>query len=115
MKPAESKPEVVSVAAPSGTLRPLLLKDADAARLFGRGKSWIRALRGADMKRVRKGEPIQGPRWCTLNRSVFYKLSDLEEWVAQQATPLGVVPFGGDHPSNRRAERERASTAGRTP
>lgn len=115
MRPAESKPEVVTVAAPSGSLRPLLLTDANAAAMLGRSKAWIRRLRGEDQSRLREGKPIQGPRWSTIERSVFYKLSDLEEWVVRRATPLGTVPFDGNHPSNRRAERERASAAGRTP
>jgi len=114
MKPAESKPEVVSVTAPSGTLRPLLVTDLNAAKVLGRSKSWIRRLRMGDQRRLREGKPIQGPPWIVIERSVFYRLVDLEEWVARRATPLGTVPFDGNHPGNHRAERERA-TAGRTP
>src|SRR5216684_4423839 len=97
------------------TVRPLLLTDANAAAMLGRSKAWIRRLRGEDQRRLREGKQIQGPRWVVIGRGVFYRLQDLEEYIARRATPLGVVPFGGDHPSNRRAERERASAAGRTP
>jgi hypothetical protein len=104
MKTAESnRPDVVDVAALSGILRPLLLGDVNAAAVLSRSKAWIRRLRGEDQRRLREGKPIEGPRWVTIDRSVFYKVSDLEEWVARRATPLGKVPFHGNHPSNRRA------------
>ncbi|HKC61063.1 MAG TPA: hypothetical protein VKB92_13340 [Myxococcales bacterium] len=95
-------------------VRPLLLTDANAAAMLGRSKAWIRRLRGEDQRRLRNGQPIKGPRWSVIERSVFYKLSDLEDWVARRATPLGTIPFTGNHPSRRRTERERAA-AGRTP
>jgi hypothetical protein len=106
---AQPKPEVVSIAAPSGSLRPLLLTDVDAAAMLGRSKAWIRRLRGEDQRRLREGKPIEGPRWVTIDRSLFYKPSDLEEWVARRATPLGTIDFSGNHPSNRREARERAA------
>ena len=75
------------------TLRPGLLKDRDAAAYLGISVSAIRAKRLADQKALREGRPITGPKWITLGPRIFYKLGDLDGWIAQNAVECGVVSF----------------------
>lgn len=74
-------------------VRPALLKDRDAAAYIGRSPSWIRATRAADVRAQREGREPAGPKWITINASVFYRLSDLEDWITANAVERGVVAF----------------------
>ena len=81
------KAEVVQV-------RPLLLRDRDAAAFLARSASWIRNKRAEDSRAQREGLPLTGPAWITLGgKSVFYKLSALEEWVEANGVEGGVIEF----------------------
>lgn len=83
---APARGEVVST-------RPLLFCDSEAAAALGRSPSWIRGARAADVRAIRQGKRPTGPTWITIAKSVFYRLSDLEEWVSANAVERGVVPF----------------------
>jgi hypothetical protein len=74
-------------------VRPALLKDRDAAAYLGRSVSWIRAVRLADGKAMRDGGPLNGPKWITIGSSIFYKLVDLDAWIAANAIEGGIVQF----------------------
>jgi|SRR5882724_4939447 len=74
-------------------LRPALLKDRAAAEYMARSASWIRAARAIDTKLRREGKEPTGPRWITIGQSVFYRLQDLDQWIAQNSVDRGVVTF----------------------
>jgi hypothetical protein len=82
-------------------LRPALLRDRDAAEYLARSPSWIRAKRAEDVKAKRKGRAPAGPNWIIIGASVFYRLQDLDTWIAANAQERGVVPF-----SNRGSSAE---------
>ncbi len=91
MKPVDhfqdtTRAEVIS-------LRPLLLRDRDAAVYLGRSPSWIRARRAADVKVQREGRAPVGPTWVVIEKSIFYRLSDLDAWVERVGRERGVVEF----------------------
>lgn len=93
--PAPARPTHVEVA----PLRPLSLRDRDAAKYLGRSASWIRAKRAEDVKAQREGRQPTGPKWYAVGPSIFYKVADLDEWFARNAVERGVVEFanrGGD-------------------
>jgi len=75
-------------------VRPALLKDRDAAAYLARSASWIRAMRAADARARREGRPTSGPKWIVLGgKAVFYRLTDLDSFIAANAEEMGVVPF----------------------
>ena len=78
--------EVVSV-------KPAVLKTRAAAVYSGRSVSGMLALRLEDAKARREGRPTQGPRWCTIGSSVFYRLADLDAWLEATAVDFGRVQF----------------------
>jgi predicted DNA-binding transcriptional regulator AlpA len=82
----QSRLEVVSLA-------PGLLRDREAAAYLGRSPSWIRGWRAKDVIAIREGRAPTGPKWITIGRSVFYRLADIETWIAANATERGVIPF----------------------
>lgn len=95
LKSAEKRAEVVVV-------RPALMRDRDAAAFLARSPSWIRQIRAEDAKALRAGRDPAGPRWITIGSSVFYKITDLDEWIERHAVERGVVAFsnrgGGQRP-----------------
>jgi len=84
-------------------LRPALLRDRDAAGYLARSPSWIRQKRAEDVKAKREGHEPAGPTWITIGASVFYRLQDLDAWIAAHAQERGVVSF-----ANRGAGAEAA-------
>ena len=75
-------------------VRPLLLRDRDAAAYLARSASWIRAMRAADQKAKREGLPLEGPAWIVLGgKRIVYKLSDLDAWIEANSAPLGTIEF----------------------
>jgi predicted DNA-binding transcriptional regulator AlpA len=89
-------PEPTNKPLPRGELvklRPALLRDRDAAEYLARSASWIRRKRADDVKAKREGRDATGPKWITIGASVFYRLQDLDEWIATNAVPRGVVAF----------------------
>jgi hypothetical protein len=83
-------------------LRPALLRDRDAAEYLARSASWIRQKRAYDVKATREARATSARSHITIGASVFYRLQDLDEWIATNAVPRGVVTF-----SNRAAARWR--------
>ena len=81
-------------------LRPLLMRDRDAAAYLGRSPSWIRAKRAEDTRTMAEELAPTGPKWIVIDRSIFYRLEDLDQWVASHPTERGVISF-----SNRGAEK----------
>ena len=92
-----AKPEQIAEVV---SMRPVLLRDRDAAALIARSASWIRQARSEDVKAAREGREPSGPRWITIGASVFYRLADLEAWISSHAVERGVVAF-----SNRGAAK----------
>jgi len=84
-------------------LRPALLRDRDASEYLARSPSWIRAKRAEDVAATRAGREPTGPTWITIGASVFYRLQDLDTWIAANAQERGVVSF-----SNRGSSAEAA-------
>jgi len=82
-------------AASVAAVRPALLRDREASLYLGhKGPSWIRAKRAADQAALRAGQPTTGPRWVILGgKSVFYRLADLDAWIAANSEECGTVPF----------------------
>lgn len=75
--------------------------------MFGMKKSWANELLARAREAKSRGLDSDAicPPWYTLGKRIFFKLSEIEAWVARQAVPFGTVSYGGDHPSNRRAEK----------
>jgi len=94
-KVAEKRIEVVAVP-------PALMRDRDAAAYLARSPSWIRQARAEDVKAQREGREPAGPKWITIGASVFYRLADLEAWIAGHAVERGQIQFsnrgGGTRP-----------------
>ena len=74
-------------------VRPALMRDSDAAAYLARSASWIRAARAGDVRARLEGRAAIGPRWLTIGKSVFYKVEDLDKWIAANATERGVIAF----------------------
>ena len=74
-------------------LRPALLRDRDAAEYLARSPSWIRQKRAEDVRAKKEARDPTGPKWITIGASVFYRLEDLDAWIAANAHERGVVPF----------------------
>ena len=91
-----ARAKAAAAAAISGkviAVRPALMRDRDAAVYLGRSSSWIRAARATDTKAQREGRKPTGPKWITIGSSVFYRVQDLDEWIASNAVERGVVAF----------------------
>ena len=66
---------------PVSVIVPRSLREADAATYAGFSGSYLRNLRGADMRRLSKGYAILGPRWVNVGSAVRYFREDLDEWL----------------------------------
>ena len=76
------------------------MRDRDAAAYLGRSPSWIRAKRADDARALAQGHAPTGPKWIVIDRSIFYRLEDLNHWVASHSIERGVISF-----SNRGGEK----------
>ncbi len=50
-----------------------------------------------------------GPKWITIGASVFYRLIDLDEWIATRSVVRGVVAFsnrGGEVAADKNEKRD---------
>lgn len=62
-------------------ISPRSLRERDAASYTGVSTSYLRNTRCADMRRLACGEPIVGPVWSNVGRSVVYLRDDLDRWL----------------------------------
>jgi len=57
-------------------------REGDAAAYLGLSASYLRNLRVADGRRLKAGDPIQGPRWINIGqRAIRYLREDLDAWL----------------------------------
>lgn len=66
---------------PIGLLAPRSLREKDAATYIGFSPSYLRNLRVADMRSLRRGQSIKGPVWITVQTAVRYLKEDLDNWL----------------------------------
>ncbi len=62
-------------------ITPRALREQDAAAYCAMSSSYLRNTRVADMRRLSKGEPIEGPRWINVGTAVRYLRDDLDDWL----------------------------------
>lgn len=82
------RPSIVVVA-------PRALRENDAAAYLSLSAPFLRNLRTQDARRKERGEPIQGPRWISLDvgrgsgarPAVRYLREDLDRWLDDQGGP----------------------------
>jgi hypothetical protein len=85
-------------------IRPFLLRDTGVADYFSVSASTVRAWRAAALAAKMRGEdPAKySPKWLLLNRSIFYRLDELEAWVNAFAVEYGVVAYSDrGHPPGK--------------
>ena len=108
MKPAQPRTEVVRVVEPTPPGQ-LYVTPAGLATMFGRKKSWANGLLAEARKARSQGRDSDAlcPPWRVINKCLYFKVSDVLAW-AERGELYGTASYSGDHPSNRRAERELA-------
>ncbi len=83
------RPATTSVVA----IEPALLDEERAAAFLSRSVAWLRAHRQEDHGRAAQGEPLHGPAWIVIDKSIFYRPPDLRAWVDASAVVRGKVSF----------------------
>jgi hypothetical protein len=96
--PKKNRPGKTPVKVQVQEVRPLITGTGGAALMLGRSETALRVQRNADRALIEQGRKPLGPRWITIGKSVFYKLSDLEDWLERNSVPCGNVPFRGFAP-----------------
>jgi hypothetical protein len=72
-------------------LAPAVLARAQAASYVACSVGLLDQLRAGDVKRLGRGEPIQGPAWVRLPFGIRYEISALDDWLKRTRIPLGVM------------------------
>jgi hypothetical protein len=83
---AANTPEHPRLDRPISVIAPRSLREQDAAAYCGFSGSYLRNLRVADMRRLERGEDIQGPRWTHFGTAVRYMREDLDDWIDSHRT-----------------------------
>lgn len=65
---------------------PRQFTERGAAQYTSFSQIYLRKLRCADMRRIRSGEPIVGPRWTSFGAAVRYLREDLDAWLEAHRT-----------------------------
>lgn len=66
---------------PVSVIIPKALREQDAAAYVGFSSSHLRNQRAADMRAIKTGAGIKGPRWVTIGSAVRYLREDLDDWL----------------------------------
>ncbi|MGV1046678.1 hypothetical protein [Limnohabitans sp.] len=66
---------------PVSDIVPRALREGDAAAYIGFSPSYLRNQRVSDVRALRRGEGIKGPRWVTIATAIRYLREDLDEWL----------------------------------
>lgn len=85
MRPRTEDPRLVREI----SIRPRLLRVAEAARILSRSPSWLRKQMAEDRREVTAGRVPQGPAWITIRGSVFFRPDALDEWISRHAIERG--------------------------
>lgn len=80
---------------PLTQLRPPVLTDRDAGQFLGKSQSWMRQRRFKDIALLREGKPAVGPVWIQVEKSILYRVRDLEAWLEAHAIERGQVEWRG--------------------
>ncbi len=68
------------------------LTEKQAAGHTGFSPIYLRSLRVKDTRRIKNGEPIEGPPWVKIGRAVRYMREDLDAWLnAHRVASTGEV------------------------
>jgi hypothetical protein len=78
---ATSSQKTLRLDRPVSVIIPRALREQDAASYLGFSSSYLRNQRVADMRAIRRGEPIKGPAWITVETAVRYLREDLDAWL----------------------------------
>lgn len=85
---------------PLSVITPRALRENEAAQYLGFSASYVRNTRTADMRAIRQGMPIKGPRWVVVETAIRYLREDLDDWLNQHRIDPGQydpqVPSGCD-------------------
>ena len=65
----------------AASINPALLDERQTAAYIRLATSTLRNMRCADTKRLAAKQPLKGPRWIRIGRSVRYRISDLDKWI----------------------------------
>ena len=89
----ETKKPKPSLAVVATEIAPLILRPRFAGAYLDRSLSFMSAARAADTKAIREGRTPAGPPWIVIRKSIFYRRTDLDAWVAANCTERGTVAF----------------------
>lgn len=66
---------------PISVIVPRALRESDAAAYIGFSPSYLRNQRVSDVRALRRGDGIKGPRWVTIETAIRYLREDLDDWL----------------------------------
>lgn len=66
---------------PISVIIPRALRESDAAAYIGFSPSYLRNQRVSDLRALRRGGAIKGPRWVTIATAIRYLREDLDNWL----------------------------------
>ncbi|MBL8329337.1 MAG: hypothetical protein JNJ71_10830 [Rubrivivax sp.] len=81
MQTSHTGAETPQLNRPVSVITPRALREHDAAAYLGFSSSYLRNQRVADMRKMAKGEEIDGPRWVNIGTAVRYLREDLDAWI----------------------------------
>lgn len=101
----EVLPPALRLDRPISVIVPRAMRETDAGTYTGFSPSYLRNQRAADMRALRRGESIKGPRWVTVATAIRYLREDLDDWLnAHRIDPAQGDPVVEDNePCARRA------------
>lgn len=74
---------------PISVIAPRSLREQDAASYIGFSASYLRNQRVADVRAMRRGDAMKGPRWVTIKTAIRYLREDLDDWLNAGRTDPG--------------------------
>ncbi len=62
-----------------------------AAAFCSCSAGYLNGLRADDVKRLQRGEPLEGPEWRRLGYGIRYRVTDLRAWLERTGVAGGVM------------------------
>lgn len=89
------QPPALRLDRPISIIVPRALREQDAAAYVGFSASYLRNQRVSDVRALRRGDAIKGPRWVTIETAIRYLREDLDDWLnANRVDPCQGDPVG---------------------
>ncbi len=95
---SEVRPIAAVATVAVAAVAPALLRDRDAAKYLGRSTAWIRAKRAEYVKAEkehRTANLARLPKHIRIGTAVFYRIIDLDKYIAENAVEGGAVSYDG--------------------